>query len=260
MTSQLGLFQSTGRCRFYLGTHMEGWLNTWTEPLFVSRRRLMRRKRLPRAAGPWALDSGGFTEITQHGGWTVSARDYANEVRRYRADVGGMVWAASQDWMCEAVALARTGKTVAEHQALSIRSYLDLCDLAPDVPWVPVVQGWTRDDYLRCADAYGAAGVDLATLPTVGVGSVCRRQGTAEAARIFASLAGRGLRLHGFGLKLAGLEQAAHLLVSADSMAWSFGARRQPPLPGHRHRSCANCPTFARQWRAKVMELPGVIE
>lgn len=192
MTAQLGLFQSVGRCRFFLGTHETGWLRTWTDgPLFVSRRRLARRKSWPRAAGPWAMDSGGFTEITTHGGWTVGAKDYAAEVRVYADAIGSMEWAATQDWMCETAALDKTGKSIAEHQRLSVRSYLDLMTIAPDLPWVPVVQGFTRDDYLRCADLYEAEGVDLAALPTVGVGSVCRRQGTREAVPIIAALHAR---------------------------------------------------------------------
>lgn len=258
MSAQIGLFQSAGHCRFFLGTHMPNWLRTWTIPLFVSRRRLIRYRRLPRAIGPWALDSGGFTEITKFGGWTVSARDYAAEVRRFRDEIGGMEWAATQDWMCEDVALARTGKSMEEHQRLSVQSYLDLTALAPEIPWTPVVQGRERDDYLRCADLYEAVGVSLASLPVVGVGSVCRRQATGEAVRIFSALKHRGLRLHGFGLKLGGLENASHLLASADSMAWSFGARRAPPIAGHQHRTCANCSTWAARWRDQVVSLPGV--
>lgn len=259
MKSQLGLFQSAGRCRFFLGTHMDNWLKTWTVPLFVSRRRLIRRKQLLRAAGPWALDSGGFTELTKYGGWTVSSKDYAADVRRFSAGIGRMEWAATQDWMCETVALAMTGKTVAEHQRLSVRSYLDLREIAPEVPWVPVIQGWTKADYLACADLYRAEGVDLAALPIVGVGSVCRRQHTAEAYSIFAALNAQGLRLHGFGLKIQGLEMAAHLLASADSMAWSYGARKEPPMPGCTHRSCANCPRYARRWRDRVVGIQGIL-
>jgi hypothetical protein len=260
MSAQLGLFQTAGRCRFYLGTHEEGWLRTWTDgPLFVSRRRLARRKSLPRAAGPWAMDSGGFTEITTYGRWTVTPRDYADEVVRYRDEIGGMEWAATQDWMCEDVALAKTGKSIEEHQRLSVRSYLDLREIAPEVPWVPVLQGFSRDDYLRCADMYEAEGVDLAALPTVGVGSVCRRQGTLDAIPIFVALHGRGIRLHGFGLKLDGLRNVSHLLASSDSMAWSAAAAWRPiRLDGCSHKTCANCPRWAALWRREVLDVPGV--
>ena len=50
--------------KFYLGTHQTGWLAKLDVPLFVSRRRLATLRKLPRAVGSWALDSGGFTELS----------------------------------------------------------------------------------------------------------------------------------------------------------------------------------------------------
>lgn len=70
------------RIRFWLGTHEPAWLNRTCVPLFISRRRLERRKRLPRATCPWALDSGGFTELSMHGRWTLDAKRYVELVRK----------------------------------------------------------------------------------------------------------------------------------------------------------------------------------
>jgi len=53
-----------------------------------------------------------------------------------------------------------------------------LRDLAPDLPIIPVLQGWTVADYLRCADLYDHRGINLAAEPLVGLGSVCRRPAT----------------------------------------------------------------------------------
>jgi hypothetical protein len=237
---------------FYLGTHQAGWLATAGVPLFVSRRRLARRP-LRRAAAPWALDSGAFTELSTHGRWDVSAADYAAEVRRWSEAPGGLRWAAVQDWMCEPAVLARTGLSVAEHQRRTVDSYLELRTLAPDLPWLPVLQGWVHGDYLRHLGAYARAGVDLAALPLVGLGSVCRRQETGMAEGLIRDLHGMGLRLHGFGFKLGGLRRAGRYLASADSMAWSFGARRSAPLPGCRHRNCAHCLRYALWWRGKAL-------
>ena len=63
----------------------------------------------------------------------------------------------------------------------------------------------------------------------------------------------RLLRLHGFGVKLTGLESYGDALVSADSMAWSYSARRTHPLHGCTHKSCANCLRFALRWRDQVV-------
>lgn len=200
---------------------------------------------------PWALDSGGFSELSIHGHWTVTPLQYVEEVRRYREEIGSLAWAAVQDHMCEPWILARTGASVAEHQHRTTESALQLRGLAPEVAWLPVLQGWRLEDYLRHWEAYDRAGIDLEAEPLVGLGSVCRRQRTEEVARIVQSLA--PLRIHAFGVKLAGLLKTADALASADSMAWSFTARHRSPLPGCTHRNCANCLRFALQWREEVL-------
>lgn len=238
--------------RFYLGTHEEQWLATFGERLFVSHRRLAGRRSMPRAVAPWALDSGGFTELNLHGRWKTSPHAYVAAVRRYRDEIGMLEWAAPMDWMCEPVVRERTGYTVADHQRLTLHNFLDLRDLAPDLPIVPVLQGWQRDDYLRHVDAYSANDIDVTTEPLVGVGTVCRRQDTRAGEAIFSALASLGVSCHGFGVKLTGLARYGPLLSSADSLAWSYNARRHPALEGCSHQSCSSCPLWARQWRDKV--------
>lgn len=245
---------------FYLGTHHPHWLARLDVPLFVSRRALERLKTMPRARGAWALDSGGFSELTLHGRWMLSARDYVAMVRRYVAEIGSLAWAAPQDWMCEPDMLRRTGLSVEKHQRLTIANYLELRSLAPELPFVPVLQGWsTSGDYERHVDAYLDAGIDLFALPLVGIGTVCRRQHTAGVSALLGRLAHNGLQLHGFGFKMQGLRASYRDLASADSMAWSFNARRSPPLPGciERHKNCANCPVFAMGWRESLLDAVG---
>lgn len=244
-----------GVTTFYLGTHRPDWLAKTAVPLFVSRRTLAPRTSLPRARGPWALDSGGFSELSLNGAWTVGAGQYAGEVERFARDVGGLVWAAAQDWMCEPAILKATGLGVAEHQRRTTANYLALRDRAPELPWTPVLQGWRADDYLSHADQYRRAGVDLCALPVVGLGTVCRRQDTTEAEGIVRRLTAAGIRLHGFGFKIGGLGRIGPLMASADSMAWSFRARRagRPLCGSTRHRNCANCLAFAGAWRGRVL-------
>jgi hypothetical protein len=235
-------------------------------PLFISDRRLRDRRRFTPAVGEWAVDSGGFTELQQYGQWTTTPAQYVARLRRYREQAGRMVWAAPQDWMCEPavidggrvgpVTFAGTHLSVGEHQARTVANYLTLRDLAADLPVIPVVQGWTTSDYLRCVQAYDAAGIDLTREPLVGVGSVCRRQDTAGAGDILNALHSVGVtRLHGFGFKTLGLLAHGHLLSSADSLAWSYAARRRPPRPEcvGRHRNCANCPRYALAWRDRLL-------
>jgi hypothetical protein len=65
---------------FYLGVPEPAWLARTSVPLFLSRRRLARQRSLPRARGPWALDSGGFTELSLYGRWQTGERQYAAEI------------------------------------------------------------------------------------------------------------------------------------------------------------------------------------
>jgi hypothetical protein len=247
MTASAGL-------TFYLGAHQPHWLRLAEFPLFVSHRQLARRRSLPVAAGRWALDSGGFTELSMHGRWITTAHAYAEAVAGYAERVGGLDFAAPQDWMCEPQMIERSGLSVREHQERTVANYLELRALAPGLPFIPVVQGWRLADYLHCLALYESAGVDLAGLPRVGLGSVCRRQSTAEIAVIVGTLANRGLRMHGFGVKTGGLHLYGHILASADSMAWSYAARREPPLPGCTgHKNCANCLVYASGWRSRVL-------
>lgn len=238
---------------FYLGTHEVSWLTNEVGPLFISHRRLALRKNLPRAATRWALDSGGFSELELHGRWVTTPTEYIDATRQYAADIGMLDWAAPMDWMCEPRMLARTGLTVEDHQRRTVANFLELRERAPELPYIPVIQGWTRADYERCVTLYEAAGVDLSREARVGVGSVCRRQGTPEVAEIIWALADAGLSLHGFGVKARGIANVAGALTSADSMAWSYRARRDKPLPGCQHQRCSNCIRYADRWRDRLL-------
>lgn len=239
--------------KFYLGAHQPHWLGVLDVPLFVSHRRLVKRRGLPRARASWALDSGGFSELSMYGRWRTEADAYIDAARRYRDEIGRMAWAAPMDWMCEPGILAQTGLSVSRHQALTVENYSLLHEHAPDVPWIPVLQGWTVDDYLICASRYYEAGIDVSELPLVGVGSVCRRQGLNEIALLFRELRLAGIRCHGFGVKTQGLLRYSRDITSADSMAWSYDARRSAPLRECGHASCANCERYALAWRTRLL-------
>lgn len=244
--------------QFYLGVAMTNWLKQSDVPMFVSTRRLQRYRRdLPRPLGPWALDSGGFTELALNGKFETTAEQYVAHVRRYAEEMGNLEWAAPQDWMCEPWMVDKTGLSVDEHQRRTVENLLTLRDLAPELPFIPVLQGWRFEDYERCIELYTQAGVDLGAEPLVGLGSVCRRQSTTEIEAMTAVLVSRGYRLHGFGVKTRGLGVYAEHLQSADSMAWSYNARRNPPIAGHTHKSCANCLEWALRWRTAVL---GVVD
>jgi len=248
MNERESLFPS--RPLFFLGAHhiSQKWWDTGV-PLFVSRRTLASRKTLPIPRDIWALDSGGFTELDKFRGWKTTPEEYVRDVQRFK-QMGRLSWVAPQDWMCEPQMLEKTGLTVEEHQWRTVLNFLDLRDQLGTMV-IPVLQGWERDDYHRCWEMYDAADVSLEDEAVVGLGTVCRRQNTAEAEVIVRSLA--PLSLHGFGVKMTGIALFGDGLVSADSLAWSYNGRRSGPCPYGARKNCANCIHHALDWRERLL-------
>jgi hypothetical protein len=230
--------------QFFLGAKSASWLEQTAVPLFLTYSLLAGRVNLPRARGPWALDSNGFEMLRLHGRYTFKAKQYASDVQRYHREIGKLCFASVMDWMCEdairyggcfgRLCFLGTRLSVREHQKRTIDSYLELRALAPEVPWMPVLQGSGTPDYKDMLDEYHRRGVDLWKCPRVGVGSVCRRQATIPTMFLLSDLLDMGLTIHAFGVKTAGIASVVrargHDLasldrLSADSMAWSMGFR-----------------------------------
>ncbi|KKM20936.1 hypothetical protein LCGC14_1640500 [marine sediment metagenome] len=214
--------------RFYLGTHMSPWLHNGHArgPLFVSIRRLRSRvSPFPAATGPDAIDSGAYTELAQHGEWKTTPKQYVADIRRVVASLGMPDFVVAQDYMCDPGTLAATGLTVDEHQRRSVDNAVALRELAPEIRWLPVLQGASARDYLRHGAMYEAASVPLRD-SLVGLGSIVRRQHRPEVAYLARELSEGGLRLHGFGVKVSGVGLLGRYLASCDSIAWSYWARR----------------------------------
>lgn len=197
---------------------------------FVSAHAIADRKS-PFPARRCILDSGAFTTIMKYGGYPDPVEAYATLIRRVQGWLGRRLLAAvAQDYMCEPEMLAKTGLTVPLHQRLTIERYdaLVACDTA-GVRIMPVLQGYKPSDYVAHLLAYGKR---LVRRMWVGVGSICKRNSNphAIAAVLLAIKRVRpDLRLHGFGIKVTalGLQLVRDLLFSADSMAWSYAARRE---------------------------------
>jgi hypothetical protein len=278
------------RAELYLGTHERHWLHDekYAEllagrTLFVAIPRLvMRKSPFPKALHPYCIDSGGFSELQKYGKWRLTAVEYVALIRRLLSELGPELckWVAPQDCMCEDIVIyggvARRGlrfagtremrglkpgdpeqdrtTAVRIHQRLTRDNYLELTTLAPEIKFIPVLQGQTLEDYDYCDQLYREAGVDLAQAPVVGLGSVCRRQATSEIEEIVNHFHAKGYRLHGFGVKTLGLERYGNKLTSADSLAWSDTAREDEiQLDGHTHKNCANCPDWAIRWHDRIV-------
>lgn len=213
--------------KFYIGISQPIHANSFARACISVN--AVRGRRKPMTCGDILLDSGAFTELARFGAYREAPVEYARQVRRLVIEgVARISAAVSQDYMCEDFMLAKTGLTVDQHQRLTVDRFDALIDEQLPCPLMPVLQGYTPRQYLTHLGMYGDR---LALGAWVGVGSVCKRNGRPES--VLAVLqaikdARPDLRLHGFGVKMTALGHAGirSLLYSADSMAWSYAARR----------------------------------
>jgi hypothetical protein len=213
--------------RFFCGLHQPSDARHF-DAAFISVNRLRGRKG-PFVVGDWIMDSGAFTEVSTHGGYRHPVAEYAGQIRRWATN-GRLLAAVAQDYMCEPWIVERTGLSVRRHQELTIERYDALkAEDTAGVYILPVLQGYQPDEYVRHLQMYGAR---LTPGAWVGVGSVCKRNSDPRAIEAVLKAIARerpDLQLHGFGLKATALRSMAvfDLLATADSMAWSFHARKQ---------------------------------
>ena len=236
---------------FFTGLHQPSDAHHFARS-FISVHRLKKRKS-DFIVNDWILDSGAFSTILTHGGYPEPVGCYAEQISRW-SRCGNMLAAVAQDYMCEPSMLEKTGKTVLEHQKMTINRYDCLINLIDDVYILPVLQGYDPQEYVRHIKMYGDR---LEQGAWVGVGSVCKRNSTPfTILRVFTAIKKErpDLRLHGFGVKLTVLNFAGvrQRLYSADSMAWSYHAR----INGRNGNSWKE----ARSWTDKIIKCKNMPE
>jgi len=218
---------------------------------FISINRLIgkRKRKSDFEAKTWIMDSGAFSQVSTAGEHHLTAGEYAEQINRW-SRCGILVRAVAQDYMCEDFILDKLGRTVEEHQKMTINNYVQL-DLIRerkeiDVPIMPVLQGYEPEEYAKHVQDYGSS---LKQNAWVGVGSICKRNSNPESIIdvLNAILEIRpDLRLHGFGIKKTCLQDSAirDRLFSADSMAWSFKSKKKED------------PKEAIKYRNRILNMP----
>lgn len=177
-----------------------------------------------------ALDSAGFVAMSLYRGYEWSVAKYFDLV-----EAADWAWYAAMDLCCEPEVA-----NSANERRLRVAATAQLYGLCRNEaqrrilpPPMPVLQGWTPDDYRRCVDLMPIAEWPL----MVGIGSVCRREvhGPAGILAVVDALdrvLPAGIGLHLFGVKSLALQHlASHpRVVSTDSMAWDFALRMKQPV------------------------------
>jgi hypothetical protein len=237
----------------------------------------------------WALDSAGFTAMlnwskkgTQAGMAGVYPWTYSSYLSF--ANTCGASWYAVPD-LCVEPAIAKSEEEV-NFRIRATATLLEGClrtlyawqnELVKRVstdtvmnmvrPPLPVLQGWSVDQYLRSLELTQAVWERwqpwLAPPALIGIGSVCRRDLNHPTHGLWAVLDGLegrlppGSKAHCFGVKGASLArlQSMPWIASADSMAWDFGARVKARNAKHSNTFAHRCAEMTRWMEASASKL-----
>ena len=224
---------------------------------------LFRRPKLPEYIPKVAADSGGFVASRRASDYAFVAIQYVEWLCSFAPR-----WAATMDFPVEPE-LAATAWLSASSRSAQPKWRAFFWDQFPDVvwPWVPTVQGWDVDDYVRHAEdlrplvmdmqreynpwswdredlAADALAAQKADAFRVGIGTLCRRTSARLVHQIVQAVVEvlPGVPLHLWGIKVSTLQSVLALppqVVSVDSAAWNgrFGRNiERARLEQHRLR------------------------
>ncbi|MEJ8837747.1 deazapurine DNA modification protein DpdA family protein [Ramlibacter sp. AN1133] len=174
-----------------------------------------------------ALDSAGFVAMARYGDYRWTAEEYMQLVSSR-----DWTWWAAQDYCVEPpVASASVTKEMRLHA--TVQGYHRGVRLAQK--WgvknpMPVIQGWTPEDYVKCVEMFALRDDEWPDL--VGIGSVCRRNlfgpnGLATVIEALDAILPARVRYHLFGVKGGAVQRlGAHpRFASIDSQAYDYGVR-----------------------------------
>jgi hypothetical protein len=164
------------------------------------------------------LDCGGFTMLNQYSEYPFSTINLANLIAYLRPD-----FYVPKDYPCEPQ-ISRSLGLMNNHERIeaTIKNAAELAEWEGQLrgTMIPVIQGYSLEEYLYCLDLYDQAGL---IRDYMAVGSMCRRVNDDELGWLIPGIyyAAQRLgcsKLHFFGLKLsASLEIYDEMIYSRDS-------------------------------------------
>ena len=182
------------------------------------------RTRLPDSVERVIVDSGGFAFFSRWGEYPFSLESYLDLVY-YVQDTHPLFRVATLDYPCEPE-IDRSQLMTNEERITKTVSNAVLCvDTDKSLPWLPVIQGYTIQEYLSCIEQYREAGLES---DYWAIGSICSRKGSPYEIRNIVTKIKElhpKNKLHAFGLSLPYLAdlQVFQSLYSSDSAAWNWG-------------------------------------
>ena len=187
-------------------------------------RKNMRKPNLPPHVQHVAADSGGFVATFKWGDYRYTPEQYVKWLDSFQPR-----WAATMDYCCEREVAANAGIVRQRQQRTTDMAYLFWKHYRSiSWAWVPTVQGWYVEDYIRHArelrpliEEMGGAGNPYFR---VGIGTLCARASAKMVHEVVQAVAEQlpGIPLHLWGVKLGVLQSPYELpqVISVDSAAW----------------------------------------
>lgn len=186
------------------------------------------------------LDSGGYSLMLEAGEHppTTEYMEYVEEKQPEKY--------AIQDYPCEPEILEEHGRTVEEHQELTLERAAECLaehqdrGISSDV--VSVIQGWEKSDYLHHIDLLKDQGC---LTDTVGVGSICRRGQDDEIAAVLSAVRDalpERCDIHAFGVKtnILSRPKMRGVVDSVDSAAWYYQMYKDKPVVEPAWQTCVH--------------------
>jgi hypothetical protein len=185
-----------------------------------------RRFRLRRPPADWvtalAIDSGGFTAHRRWGEYPWSPVQYADFIAAVSRDIP-LAWCAVMDYACEPGVDRRTWRTNTARIEATIVNDAACRAVAPDLPWLSVLQGDTLAE--RDYDLAQRQACSLVPATRAGMGSICGRP-FPHARRVLDWYRTHlpGVRFHVFGMDCRVLDGGHYtdIVASWDSYAWNW--------------------------------------
>ena len=177
------------------------------------------------------LDSGGYSFFSSYPDYPFSIEDYVGLVNLIK-DQSGITRVVTLDYPCEPDINRSRVSTNEERIQKTVSNAVECFQYDETIPWLPVIQGYTIDEYLYCVDLYKEVGI---TSDYWAIGSICSRKGFPhKIRRIITTIADIvPHKIHAFGLSLTYLydPQIFNNIYSSDSAAWVYGATKMAQKP-----------------------------
>ena len=202
--------------------------------MFNKKKLRLNRGMIPDSTKRLFLDSGGYSFFTRWGEYPFSVEEYTTFANMVQDDYP-LTEVAILDYPCEPNTNRSLLQSNKERIDKTIQNTLECIDYDPNLPWVPVIQGYTLQEYLYCLEEYEKHNLPYDDFDLWAIGSLCARKKVGGLRTIITNISQRvNMPIHTFGMTITFLRdpQIFFAIHSSDSGAWSYNGRHYEKL-GH---------------------------